>query len=128
MPIQLNNLTIKGGVAGSTFGDPYWSYVTALLHFDSTNGSTTIVDQKGGSYTLGTGAQISTTYAKFGGSSLSLVNGYLTGPGTATAFGTNDFTIEMYVLLDANPGDSGNSFSFIDTRPAGANGPYMSMG
>ena len=71
MSIQLNNLTINGGVTGSTFGDPYWSYVTALLHFDGTNGSTTFIDQAGNTtQQIGTAQIVSNP--KFGTGSLQI--------------------------------------------------------
>lgn len=92
-----------GGGGGS--GDPYWSDVVSLLHFEGANGSTTFTDVKGKTWgRFGTDAPvISTTQAKFGSSSM-LVNpasavrssGMETGPSSDFDFGTGDFTIEWW--------------------------------
>lgn len=80
--------------------DIYAEYVTLLCHMDGTNGSTTIVDERGHTITAVGNAQISTAQSKFGGAS------YL-GDGTGDvatlahssdfAFGSGDFTIEAWV-------------------------------
>ena len=83
-------------------------FVTTLLHFDGTNGSTTITDDSisGHAYTAAGNAQISTTESRFGGSSL-----YLDGSGdwvsTTTGlsdyiFGTGDFTAECWIKTTAS--------------------------
>lgn len=46
--------------ASASVSDPYWSYVTNLLHFEGANGSTIITDQKGYTWTCSGNAQIST--------------------------------------------------------------------
>lgn len=85
--------------------DPYWTDVAHLLHFDGANGSTTITDQKGATWTVTDNAQISTAQSKFGGASLLLdrANDKVTSS-AAFAPGSADFTIESWVrpaVLDA---------------------------
>jgi hypothetical protein len=97
--VNLANIVLTG----TTTGDAYYPQVAALLHFDGTNGSTTITDNSKNNFTLTVvgNAQISTAQSKFGGSSL-----YLDGTGdrltiasptTDLSFGTGDFTIETWV-------------------------------
>lgn len=87
-------------------GDPYFSNVTSLLHFDGANGSTTFTDVKGLSYTSAGGAALSTTEPKFGTASLAL-NGttqYLEAADNAAfKVGGGSFTIEAWVYLAADP-------------------------
>ena len=100
--------------------DPNFAFNSLLLHGDGTNGSTVITDSSGSPKTVTAvgNAQISTTQSKFGGTSI-----YLDGTGdaasvasnTAFAFGTNDFTIELWVYPVSV---SGNPVLF-DTRPSG---------
>ena len=76
--VNLANIVLTG----TTTGDAYYPQVAALLHFDGTNGSTTITDNSKNNYsfTATNGAAISTAQSKFGG---------------ASAFfdGTNDYII-----------------------------------
>lgn len=51
-------------------GDPFSSFVTSLLHFDGIDGSTTINDVKGNTWTAYINAQLDTAKSKFGGSSV----------------------------------------------------------
>lgn len=84
----------------------------ALLHFDGTNGSTSIIDESGKTWTAVGNAQLSTTDSKFGTACL-----LLDGSGDyvdATAdvdyqFGTGDFTIECFGRWDSF---TGNRFLF----------------
>jgi len=68
-------------------------------------------------------AQISTAQSKFGGSSMSFdgTGDYLTLTANPTnfAFGTGDFTIEMWLYTN-----SVSNSVFYDGRPAGTNGAY----
>lgn len=81
-------------------GDPYWSNVVALLHFDGSDGSTTFTDQTGKAWTANGNAHIDTSQSDFGGSSL-----YCDGSGDSIStpddtdfdFGAGDFTIECSV-------------------------------
>lgn len=79
--------------------DPYWSQVTALLHFDGANNSTSFVDETGRTWTRAGNAVISTVQSKFGGSSLSAgTTGYIQTPRDAgMTFGAGDFTIEAWI-------------------------------
>lgn len=83
--------------------DAYYAFVTSLLHFNGANGSTSFPDQKGNSWTVGTGAPaISTTQSKYAGSSVRF-NGVsrLTATNASTfPFGTGDFTVEGYFYAD----------------------------
>ncbi len=86
-------------------GDPYWSSVVALLHFDGTDGSTTFTDETGKVWTANGNAQIDTAQSKFGGSS-GLFDGsgdYVTTPSSVDwDFGTGDFTIELFARFFAH--------------------------
>jgi hypothetical protein len=91
-----------GGTSPS--GDPFWAQVVALMHFEGPDGSTTITDQTGRTWTAAGNAQIDTAQAKFGSSSL-LMDGasdwLSTSPGAGLTFGTNDFTIEGWIRRTA---------------------------
>lgn len=80
--------------------DPYWSSVVALLHFDGTNGSTTIVDRKGHAFSTVGAAALSTTEKKYGVSSLLLdgTSSFLSAETSADwEFGSVDFTVEGWI-------------------------------
>jgi hypothetical protein len=96
----------------------------ALLHCDGANASTTITDSGVllSNWTAVGGAQIDTAQSKFGGASI-----YFDGTGdyiTATAdpsnfaFGTGDFTIEMWI----RPTDLSIIRNFVDFRPLSTQG------
>jgi hypothetical protein len=100
-------------------GIQYSRYMTSLLHFEGTNGSTTITDVKGNSWSCVTGATISTAQSKFGSSSLALTtsNGSRieVSPPTLPAIGSGDYTIEFFVRLNTN-----NTYrGLFDTRDFG---------
>lgn len=88
--------------APSGGGDPYWSSVASLLHFDGSSGSTTFTDQKGVTWTSGGGnAQISTAQAKFGSGSAyfdGTTNTYISAP---VIHMPGDFTLEAWVYIDS---------------------------
>lgn len=80
-------------------GDPYWANVVSLLHFDGADGSTTIIDEKGLTWTVAGSAQIDTAQSVFGGASLlkSADSDYiLLPPNVGMNFGTGDFTLEFW--------------------------------
>jgi len=88
--------------AASGGGDPDYASVSALLHFDGTNGSTSFTDNGPAARTFtGNGnAQLSTSNPKFGTASLLLDgNGdYVSCPASAAFdFGTAPFSIEFWV-------------------------------
>ena len=88
-------------------GDASYSNVSALLHFDGANGSTTFTDSgpNAVAFTRAGNAQISTAQSVFGGAS-GLFDGtgdYITTPGTAAfVFGTGDFSIEFRIRTTDN--------------------------
>lgn len=94
--------------------DPYFEYVTLLLHMNGANLSTSFIDNSLYDLipTVSGNAQISTTQSKFGGAS-GLFDGngdFLTIPATATGNINGDFTAEAYVRLNAMPtSDSASS-------------------
>lgn len=89
-------------------GDPYFSAVSLLLHFDGTNGSTTFTDSSSNALTVTAvgNAQI-TSSSKFGtGAATFDGNGdYLTIPDNALLeVGSGDFTIEAWVYITSSTG------------------------
>jgi hypothetical protein len=86
---------------GTTTGDVYYPQTSLLMHFNGTNGSTTMTDSSKNnlSFTVNGNSQISTAQSKIGGASL-YVDGtgdYISSPSTSDlAFGTGDFTIEFW--------------------------------
>lgn len=106
----------------SAGGDPHWSNVVSLLHFDGTDGSTTFTDETGKTWTANGNAQIDTAQSKFGGAS-----GYFDGTGDYISVSSGmslagDFTIEAFV----RPAAYNNHFSIYDSRTSGlANGFLM---
>ena len=96
--VDLNNIVLTG----TTTGDAYYPQVSALLHFDGTNGSTVITDNSKNNLTVTAtnGAFISTVQSKFGGASVFLdgTNDYLVSQTTPMlTFGTNDLTVELWI-------------------------------
>lgn len=70
-------------------------------------------------------AQINTGLFKYGTGSISFngTNSYLSVPNTSTsAFGSNNFTIEFWILASAIP--AAGSVTLFDTRPPSTNGAY----
>lgn len=97
------------GGAGSSGGDPYWANVSALLHMDGSNGSTTFTDETGKTWTPNDNVQISTAQAKFGQSALfDGTSDWIDGPSSADfTFGTGDFTLECFVYFTASGANLG---------------------
>ncbi len=76
-------------------------------HCNGTNGSTTITDSSSTSHspTAGTSVTISTSQSKFGSAScrFGAATSYVSIPNNAVFnFGTGNFTIEMWIRIDAN--------------------------
>jgi len=97
-------------ITGSTVGDLYFPNVSLLLPFEGTNGATSTNDlsNKNHTVTFHGSAAISTAQKKIGTSSVLLGNGsnYLSMPsGDWCEFGTNDFTIELWLRRTGLPSD-----------------------
>lgn len=85
--------------------DPYWSNVSALLHFEGANGSTTFTDQTGKTWTATGDAQISTTQFKYGASSgvwPDSVSAPLICTSSSVITLASDFTVEYWVYQATN--------------------------
>ena len=96
------------------------SSLSALLHFDGANGSTTFTDQVSSNIWTPTGAVISTAQSKFGGSS-AYFNGssHLTGPASPLfGFGAGDYTFECWLYSTGGGSDQ----CLFDTRSASNQG------
>lgn len=112
-----SSLAINAPRRKAAGGDPYWANVSALFHFDGTNGSTTFTDSGPVGITLSDIYALSslvTTPVKFGSASVLLPydpgstnTGVLAGnaPGTQFAMGSGDYTIEGWVYVDFIGGD-----------------------
>lgn len=92
---------------GAEQGDPYWSYVVALLHFDGNYVDSSPV---GGTYS---GAAITTTNQRFGSGGLDCTGGTserVNGGGVALALGTADFCVEFFFKDPDTPAKNTNLF------------------
>jgi hypothetical protein len=94
--------------SGGGGGDPFFSDVVNLSHFDGANGSQTFVDSSSHSTNLNNGGQtnglISTAQSVFGGASMYMPAGSSAGGDNVQNFykvGTNDFTIEWWARPDS---------------------------
>lgn len=93
--------------------DPDFSSVVSLLHFDGADGSTTIVDVTGKSWSATGNAQLDTAQKKFGTASL-LTDG--AGDYISTSSSTDfsltasgDFTVEFWLYLTDKDNSDGNA-------------------
>lgn len=86
--------------------DPYFSSVKLLLHFDGSDGSTSIIDSSPSPVTVSVNsdAQIDTAFSKFGGSSLliSATSDAISFPGLAD-LGAGDWTLEWFYRSSGSP-------------------------
>jgi hypothetical protein len=104
---------------GGAATDPLFAYVTALLHFDGN-----LTDVKGTTWTAN-GNAAATGDPKFGTKSLLLdgTGDYLrAGTASIAEFGTNDWTVEMWVYADDI---SVNGENWFDTRAANVAAAYV---
>lgn len=76
------------------------SYTVSLLHLDGSDGATSITDESGKTWIANGGAQLDTTYKKFGASSGQVLNeDYWSTPSHADFnFITGDFTIDLWMM------------------------------
>lgn len=108
--LAANTWILSGSLIASTTTDPYFNYVSVLLHMNGANGGTSFPDNSQNVYTVTAvgGATTSTAQFKFGTAS------YLGGAtarylnihtdNTPFAFGTGDFTVEFWVRITATGG------------------------
>jgi hypothetical protein len=109
--------------------DPYYRNVVLNLHGDGTNGAqnNTFVDSsaspltitRNGNTTQGSFSPYGQNYSNYFGSASGDVGLYMNGE-SAFAFGTGDFTIEMWVNLQSVAGFQ----TLIDFRPSSTQGLY----
>lgn len=117
----LNPFRFGGGGGGGT--DPNFANVVTLLHFDGSNGSTTITDNAPTpkTWTCFNSSQLSTVQQKFGPTSLSqtTANSRIEAPDDVDwDFGTGDFTIEAWVYTTTIAAGQG---VIISRQEGGAN-------
>lgn len=104
----LSTLTAVNGLT-ILAGDPNFSSVKLLLHFNGADGATTSTDSSlsGHTLTFNSNAQLDTAQAKFGASSLllALTDDTVTIPDSADwHFGLGDFTIEFFARFNSMTG------------------------
>jgi hypothetical protein len=112
---------IPGDFPTSAPSDPYYADVVSFYKFEGTNGQTSITDELGNSATVGTGAMISSTQAKFGSTSLFIPYHASAWTGIRTqsiAIGANDFTLEAWLYVTDIT--TGNLFQTIFDSRTGA--------
>lgn len=113
-------IIIPTNATAKAINDPYWSSVVALLHGEGATGSTTITDSSplAANWTASGNAQVVTAQYKFGGASLIFSGTSSVAASAAStnfAFGTSDFTIEMWVYQTSASGAQ----IVYDGRPMG---------
>jgi hypothetical protein len=134
--LTLTSSATLGAVANTDYtafvnfpsADASFSSVTALLHGDGANASTTITDSSfSANWTASGNAKLSTGTKKFGTASISFdgsATSYIS-PSSTTGFtfGTGDFTIEFFFYAN---GVSGPQILF-DARASATNGLYPTI-
>lgn len=119
---ELEHMPVVVGTV--TPADPDYLKVSALLHFDGADDSTTITNKAPTGFSVSGAAKISTDAFKFGGSSLEILSGRVTAASNSPFMvDSADFTIEAWVNPDAEHngdrtifsrwGASGNSYIFL---------------
>lgn len=106
-----------------TFSNIAQGKTSSLIHFDGTNGSTTVTDAVSGNNWTRFGGAVSTAQSMFGGASWygGLVRGNVTAANFA--FGTADFSIEMWLRPTAAIAD-GSAIADMRTT-AVQDAPYL---
>lgn len=103
-------------------GDQHWSNVVLAMHMDDVG----LTDAKGHAVTLIGNVARSSAQSKFGGYSAYFDGAgdflYPVNSGPDFAFGTGDFTVEMWVYL---PSLGVVRRALYDGRPTSNNGPYV---
>lgn len=83
------------------------SYTSSLLHFDDGNGSTTLIDETGKSWTMRGNAQQTTAKLKFGpsvGEFQGTTDDAYTAAHADFDFGAGDFSLEAWIQRSSDPG------------------------
>ncbi len=122
-------------VTGTTVGDVYFPQTKLLLPFDGTNGATATDDLSNlnNAATFGGNASISTARSKFGGSSCHFdgTGDYVDIGGTywttGAAIDSGDFTIELWLNIDAWGGNDHQCFISNYGTGSGGWGFYVSV-
>lgn len=92
---------------GGSSTDPNFALNKVLMPFNGANGSTTMTDIMGNTFTAYGGAVLSTTQSKYGGSSLYLpAAGYVRYPGNIGIVASDDYTMELWFYATAYPNDA----------------------
>lgn len=104
--LQIGGLGLRKPLSGG--GDPYYSFVSSLHHFNGADGSTTFTDEKGKTWAANGNAQLDTAQQKFGTASL-LLDGsgdYATTSGHSDFdVTTEDLTVEAFIRLNTGETD-----------------------
>lgn len=101
-------------------GDPYWSYVKLLLHFDGDYVDSSPV---AGSYAASNGAVITTVDQLYGSGALDCtasVDAQVAGGSSALAMGTGDFCAECF-FKDPNTPGANTFFWFMESASTSHN-------
>lgn len=119
--VSLNSSEVKVKAIPS---DIYWQNVSALLHFDGDNNSTTFTDETGRIWNSLGNTKLSTVKSMFGLSSLFLdgASSLSTAFSSGFAYGTGDFTWELFINFNSV---SGNRY-VIDHSSGSGNGGTLS--
>jgi hypothetical protein len=100
--------------------DPYFKYITMLLHGDGTNGAqnNTFLDSSTNNFTITrNGNTTQGTFSPYGSNWSNYFTNNLLNCGNASLIaGTNTFTIEFWIYLNSINSVSGGDQTFIDTR------------
>lgn len=99
--------------------DPDFASVSALLHFDGADGSTTFTDVIGNTWTTAANSQLDTAFFKWGTASMlhGVTNYHIrTASNARFGFGSGDYTLEGWYRYPSSTGDR----CILDTR-TGAN-------
>lgn len=118
----------------NNLGDPYYSSVKALLHFNGADGSTTFIDEKGHTFTRqGTTEKISIAQKKFGTASYrqSVITGSSRIQAATSAdwnLGSGDFTFEAWIYVESYSDGSNGGRGIACIRNTGADGIAFCVG
>jgi hypothetical protein len=109
-------------------GDPDFSNVVLLMHFDGVSGSKQFIDQKGHSVTSAGTATLTGVQSMFGGASLSLANpgvqaAYLSSPSSPDwDLSSGDSTVEAWIMPTNTPTQN---LALLSQSPAQGTGQWI---